>query len=194
MTSGRVVTAAALAITSAALAWILFAALPRWYGPPSTTRAAAAPSATATTPLPPGRKIKARLYYVADDGMRLVAIQRDVPFGDDTVDQAKAIISAQIAPVSDPLVSAVPPGTKLRAVFISSAGDAYVDLSREVSAGHGGGSINELLTVYTIVNALTTNLPAVSAVQVLVDGKEVETLAGHVDLRRPLAENLTWVQ
>jgi hypothetical protein len=48
--------------------------------------------------------------------------------------------------------------------------------------------------VYTIVDALTANLPAVRSVQVLVDGKEVETLAGHVDLRRPLAKNLAWVQ
>ena len=29
-------------------------------------------------------------------------------------------------------------------------------------------------------------MPAITAVQMLVDGKEVETLAGHVDLRRPL--------
>ena len=48
--------------------------------------------------------------------------------------------------------------------------------------------------MYTIVNALTVNLPAVSGVQVLVNGKEVDTLAGHVDLRRPLAKNLAWVQ
>ena len=55
-------------------------------------------------------------------------------------------------------------------------------------------TLNELLTVYTIVNALTVNLPAVNTVQVLVDGKEVETLSGHVDLRAPLAKNLSWVQ
>jgi hypothetical protein len=48
--------------------------------------------------------------------------------------------------------------------------------------------------VYTLVNALTENLPAITAVQVLVDGKEVETLSGHIDLRRPLAKNLTWVE
>ena len=47
-----------------------------------------------------------------------------------------------------------------------------------------------MLTIYTIVHALTFNLPAVTAVQLLVDGKEVDTLAGHVDLRRPLAKKL----
>ena len=33
------------------------------------------------------------------------------------------------------------------------------------------------------------NLPAIKSVQILVDGQEVETLAGHVDLRRPLVKN-----
>jgi hypothetical protein len=69
-----------------------------------------------------------------------------------------------------------------------------VDLSRDVTSAHPGGTMNELLTVYTLVNAITANLPSVSAVQLLVDGKEVDTLAGHVDLRRPLARNLSWVQ
>ena len=32
-----------------------------------------------------------------------------------------------------------------------------------------------------------------TAVQILVDGREVDTLAGHIDLRQPLTPNLTWV-
>jgi hypothetical protein len=82
----------------------------------------------------------------------------------------------------------------LRALFVTPKGEAYVDLSGELAAAHPGGSLNELLTVYALVDALTVNLPAISTVQVLIDGKEVETLAGHVDLRRPLAKNLRWVQ
>ena len=182
---------AALAVVTAVLAWLLFVGLPRWYGAPAATRIAAAPS---TAPPPPGRKIKARLYYVSEDGSRLTASEREVPYGEGTVEQARRLVEAQLAPVSDPLVSAVPPGTVLRALFVTEHGEAYVDLSREVAAAHSGGSLDELLTVYTIVDALTTNLPAVTAVQVLIDGKEVETLAGHVDLRRPLAKNLEWVE
>ena len=63
---------------------------------------------------------------------------------------------------------------------------AFVDLSKEVVSRHTGGSTNEALTVYTLVDALTANLPAIQSVQILVDGKQVETLAGHIDLRRPL--------
>lgn len=192
MTSRRTAATAGITALVAVLAWLLFVGLPRWYRP-SVPHAAAA-AANAAPPAPTGRKIKAHLFYVADDGARLVSVERDVPFGDGTVEQAKEIISAQIAPGAEPLLSAIPPGTTLRALFITAKGDAYVDLSHEVSTAHPGGTVNELLTVYTIVNALTANLPAVSGVQLLVDGKEVDTLAGHVDLRRPLARNLSWVQ
>ena len=69
--------------------------------------------------------------------------------------------------------------------------DAVVDLCGEVSTKHPGGSFTELLTVYTIVNAVTANLPTIQRVQILIDGKEAETLAGHVDLRRPLIRDVT---
>ena len=151
-------------------------------------------AAAPAVPAPPGRRIKARLFYVAENGTRLTSVERDVAYGEGADEQAREIIAAQIAPVAEPLVSAIPPGTTLRAVFITTTGDAYVDLSREARAAHPGGTVNELLTVYTIVNALTVNLPAVTGVQLLVDGKEVDTLSGHVDLRRPLAKNLAWVQ
>jgi hypothetical protein len=176
-----------------ALVWLMFFALPRWYGRTTASRdAAAAPAATA--PAPPGRKIKARLFFVSDDGMRLTGLEREVAYGEGTVEQAREIVQAQIAPVTEPLASAIPPGTTLRALYLTDRGEAYVDLSRELASAHPGGTINELLTIYTIVDALTVNLPAVTAVQVLVDGNELDTLAGHVDLRRPIAKNLEWVQ
>jgi hypothetical protein len=141
-----------------------------------------------------GRKIKARLFYVSEDGTRLTGVEREVVYGEGPAAQAQLIINAQLAPAAAPLVSAVPPGTTLRALYLNAKGEAYVDLSRDVVTAHTGGSRDELLTIYTIVNALTSNLPAVTSVQVLVDGKEVDTLAGHVDLRRPLMKNLEVVE
>jgi hypothetical protein len=180
-----------VAVAAVLLAWVLFVGLPRWY-PARTARTSKAAPPTAVAPTS-GRKIKARLFYVSEDGTGLTSVERDVPFGEG-VEQAREIIAAQIAPVAEPLVSAVPPGTTLRGLFLTERGDAYVDFSGELVSAHPGGSLNEILTVYTIVNALTANLPAVLAVQVLVDGREVATLAGHVDLRQPLAKNLAWVQ
>jgi hypothetical protein len=194
MTARRAATIAALTTVVAVLAWVLFVGLPRWYARRPAAASASAAAKPGAPAAPAGRKIKAHLFYVADDGVRLVSTERDVPFGEGTVQQAREIITAQIAPAAAPLLSAIPPGTTLRALFITANGNAYVDLSRDVSSAHPGGTMNELLTVYTLVNAITANLPSVSAVQLLVDGKEVDTLAGHVDLRRPLARNLSWVQ
>jgi hypothetical protein len=49
-----------------------------------------------------------------------------------------------------------------------------------------GGSADELLTVYAIVDSLTANVPQIRRVGLLVGGRERDTLAGHVDIRRPL--------
>ena len=171
--------------------WVLFVGLPRWY---SARKAATVAAAGAAAPAPTGsavRKITATLFYVSEDGMHLTPMQREVPFAAATADQARAIVEAQLA-AAPPLVSAIPPDTKLRDVFMTERGDAFVDLSGEVSSRHSGGSLDEIFTVYTIVDALTVNLPAIKRVQILVDGKEVDTLAGHVDLRHPLAKSLDW--
>ena len=191
MTPRTFLAAFVLLLAAIVVGTILWLRAPR-FTTQATPRAAAAPAPVA--PPPPGRKIKARLFYVAEDGTKLAGIERDIAYGEGATEQAREIVAAQIAPVVEPLVSAVPRGTALRAVFLTQGGEAYVDLSREVVAAHPGGTLNELLTVYTIVNALTVNLPAVTSVQLLVDGKEIDTLAGHVDLRQPLAKNLGWVQ
>jgi len=154
------------------------------------------PQPTVATPQPPpvaARKIQATLFYLSPDGTRLVPVEREVPFGEGPVEQAKRIVEAQVAPPPPGAVSAIPSGTRLRALYVLTDGQAYVDLTREAATAHPGGTLNEILTVYTIVEALTTNLPAIASVHLLVDGYEVETLAGHVDLRRPLRPNVQWV-
>jgi len=138
------------------------------------------------------RTINATFFYVSDDGMRLVGTERQIPYEEETLAQARRLIEALLEPPPAPLWSPFPEGTSLRALYLTQHGDAFVDLSPEVSAGHSGGSLEELFTVYALVNTLTVNLPAISAVQILVGGREVDTLAGHVDLRHPLEQNLKW--
>lgn len=181
----------AACVAALALGWALY----RWTArrsPAASSVSSVAPSSSAAA-TGDGRKIKARLFYVSDDGTRLTSVEREVPYADPTESQARRILDAQFAPVGAPLVSAIPAGTAVRAVFLTPQGTAFVDVSPEIAAQHPGGSLNELLTVYTIVQVLTTNLPAVTSVQVLVDGKEVDTLAGHLDMKHPLPRADEWV-
>ena len=160
---------------------------PRWL---ATVPEDALPDAAAAVD---ARKIRARLFYVDEQGIALRGVEQEVLYGESTAEQARRIIEAQIAPAPAPHVSAIPAGTKLRTVFFTKAGEIYVDLSAELQTNHPGGTTNETLTVYALVSALTSNLPAVTGVQILVEGKEVDTLAGHLDLRRPFEQDLKWI-
>jgi germination protein M len=179
------VGAAALVLLGA---WALTRGLERLMTAPERVaeRAESAPPEQA----PPVRHITATLFYGSADGQWLVPVQREVPFGDTPVSQGRHIVQAQLEqPATTPLVGLVPPGSTLRNFYVTDQGDAFVDLGPEIVAEHPGGSAAELLTVYAVVNAVTANLPAITRVQILVDGKEVDSLVGHVDLRRPLQRN-----
>lgn len=189
MSAGRVVAWSLVALLLAGALGAAVLLVPRWLARPTEPASpveAAPPTAT--------RHIRATLFYVSEDGLRLVPVQREVPFGEGVVEQARRLVEAQLEPPPAPLLSALPEGTTLRALFVSERGEAFVDLSAEVRTGHPGGALNELLTVYSLVNMLTTNLPTLSGVQLLVDGREADTLAGHVDLRRPLTKRAVLIQ
>jgi spore germination protein GerM len=164
--------------------------LPRWFGGGSSGPGASTSEAASGE----ARKIHATLFYVSDDGSELVPVSREVPYGATPAEQARRIAEAQVQTPPEGTFSAIPAGTSVRALYITSHGDAYLDLSKEIVSGHSGGSLDEALAIYAIVDALTANLADVTAVQILIDGKQVDTLVGHLDLRHPLPKSLKWVR
>ena len=190
MTRGRSIQIVVGILLLGLLAWGVMRGLEYLVTPRVTTDSAAEePAVTGDVP-----HITATLYYADAEGQTLVPAQREVPLAEDPVAQGRQILAAQLGPAPEPYVSVIPEGTMLRAFYVTERGDAFVDLSAEVSTNHPGGSFTELLTVYAIVNAVTANLPAIQRVQILIDGKEADTLAGHVDLRRPLQRDRTLVK
>jgi Sporulation and spore germination len=188
--SRRAVALIAILVAVTAAVAIVWARMTRSQAAKPASVAAAKPAAAPVAE----RKITATLYFVSDDGLALVGMQREVPLGEPVLEQARRIVEAQLQQPPPPLASAVPIGTTLRALYITDKAEAFVDLSGEARTKHTGGALDELFTIYAVVNALTVNLPAIERVQILLDGKEVDTLAGHVDLRHPLQKNLKWVR
>jgi spore germination protein GerM len=178
-----------LLVTLGLLAWGVTVALERLGGPlADTATPASTPAATTTA------HITATLFYGSADGLTLVPVKREVPLAEGVVAQGRQILMSQLAAPPDKQISVIPAGTRLRAFYVTDRGDAFVDLSSQITTGHPGGSLTELLTVYAIVNAVTANLPAIERVQLLVEGKEVDTIAGHVDVRRPLTRDASLVK
>ena len=102
----------------------------------------------------------------------------------------RAIVTALISGPRTDRLRTVSEQTQLRAFYVTDDATAYVDLTEAVSENHPGGASAELMSVYSIVNSLILNIPEIQRVKILLAGSEATTLAGHIDLRHPLAANM----
>jgi spore germination protein GerM len=142
----------------------------------------------------PDRKINVKLFFPAGDRPGLVIEDRTVSFSDDLSQQLKVVVEELARGSQIGLGPSLPAGTRVLEVFVTARGVAYVDLSKEAASPAGRGSDDELITVYSVVNSLTSNFPsAVKRVQIVIEDRQVPTLAGHVDLTRPLGPDLTYL-
>ena len=136
------------------------------------------------------QKINVKLFFIAADQPALVIEDREVAFSEDLPRQVRTVVEELVKGSQTGLGAPLAPETRVIDTFVAS-GVAYVDLSGEAAKKHPGGSKGELLSVYAVVNSLTANFPAIRRVQILVDDRQAATLAGHVDLTRPLPSDLT---
>ena len=149
--------------------------------PAAPVRAGEEPSATA-----PARESKSvQLFFLSEDDNYLHPEKREIPAGPSVVEEADLTIRELIRGSDKGYISPLPPETKLRQLFVTKDGTAYVDFSREIMEKHPSGSSAELATVYSIVNTLAFNFKPIKKVFILVEGSEKETLGGHINLSRP---------
>ncbi len=134
------------------------------------------------------------LYFADRDNYYLMSEQRVVSHSGDSVDYARSIVEALIKGSQTSLVPTIAADTELRAIYIIPDGVCYVDLSQAVWKNHPGGCNSELLTIYSMVNSLILNVTEIKRVKLLIDGKEVQTLAGHIDLVFPLEANMLLIR
>ena len=140
-----------------------------------------------------GRRINVRLYFEAPDREGLLPEEREVAFSSDLAQQLRTVIEEMAKGSTTGLLPTLPAGTRVLEVFVQARGVAYVDLSSEAASGLPGGSKAELLTVYSVVNTVVTNFPAVSRVRLVVEDQPVASFGGHVDVSRPLPPDMTLV-
>lgn len=128
------------------------------------------------------------LYFGDQQAAFLVPEARPIFQGPDAESKGRAIVEALIRGPEGPLLETLPAGTRLRNFSLQGA-VAFVDLNEAVQRNHPGGSASELLTVYSLVNSLVENIEGIESVKILIDGKQVNTLAGHMDLGEAIPMN-----
>jgi hypothetical protein len=127
-----------------------------------------------------------KLFFLSEEDSLFHGEDREIFPDPSLVFEMKQTIEELLKGSTNGLVSPFPPETKLREIFFSEDGIAYVDFSREIQDGHISGVSAEVETVYSVVNSLTYNYSEVKRVFILVDGNGKDTLKGHVDISRPL--------
>jgi spore germination protein GerM len=135
-----------------------------------------------------------RFYFSNKDVSTLVEEKRTFPHPENPVEFAKMIVNGLIGGPENGGVRTIPSETTLKALFLMKDGTAVVDFSKEISEKHPGGAMAEYLTVMSVVQSLTSNIPDIKKVKLLIDGKDTETLAGHIDLDDPLVGDMSLVK
>lgn len=134
--------------------------------------------------------VPVHLYFGSPEGPYLISETRIIGHPDDPVRMASAIIESLINGPRSNLIRTIPAGTELRAIFIATDSICVVDFSPAIRDSHPGGSRGEMLTVYSIVNSLIINIPSIKQVKLLMDGSDIDTLAGHLNVQNPIPANM----
>jgi spore germination protein GerM len=127
------------------------------------------------------------LYFSDEEGEFLIGEKNRIAKKDSVEEEAKELVAELIRGPKGKLIPTLPSQTRLLSLHLDERGVASVNFSKAFTADHPGGSSAEIMTVYSIVNSLTTNFPQIKRVQILVEGKEIESIAGHLSLMRPIS-------
>ena len=134
--------------------------------------------------------IALRLYYPV--GNRLELIEKRVPKRTKQMTIADAVIEEYFKGPGNGLTSQVPSNVKLLGLYKDSSQMLYLDFSDELRRNFQGDALAEFLLLKGIYESLISNLQDVRDITILVEGKEAETLGGHLYLKFPLKNTVAY--
>jgi spore germination protein GerM len=128
------------------------------------------------------------VYFSDDQAQYMIGEYRTISNDDPVTNAVNELLKG---PYSANLYALIPEGTNLLNAEVKN-GIAYVDFSTDILEGATGGSIVQRFIIYTIVNTLT-EIDEVDAVQILIDGKNVETF-GDFEISAPLYRDINMIR
>ncbi len=151
-------------------------------GTQENLRAAAEDRAVAPPETGKRESVKLTIAYDDDGVFRSREVSGVLP--EEPEARAKAVLQLLIGQyVSQPSPHPLAAGSAVKTVFLVNDKLAVLDLNEEFADAHRSGIMVEDFTVLSLIDTLASNFPHLEQVKFLVDGKERETLAGHVDLK-----------
>lgn len=138
-------------------------------------------------------RLQVILYFSDTNERFLLPEKRYIPKDKTQEGQAKEIIKALVDGSKTGLVNTFPLKADVISVKIESDQTARINFGQNLAANHPGGSASEMATIYSLTNTLITNIPELKKVRILIEGKERESLKGHIDIRDPFTFNKEFI-
>jgi hypothetical protein len=130
------------------------------------------------------------VIYFSDQQERfLVPEKRYVYIENDSASQVREITKALVDGSKTKLVNTFPTGVGVKDVRVDDEGIASINFNKNLIKLHPGGSTAEMATIYSLTNSVTENVPNVKKVKILVDGKELPSIKGHISTRNAFVPN-----
>jgi hypothetical protein len=79
---------------------------------------------------------------------------------------------------------------RLLDLYIDKKGIMYVDFGDELKRNFRGDAFEELSLIAGLFNSIRETIPGFKALKILIEGKETESLGGHINILKPLGEEI----
>ncbi len=140
-------------------------------------------------------KITYTLFLPSKNRNFLIPIQVEVAKFNSELENIKTLLQKLMnMKAEDSYFSPFPENIKLLDIFITKNRILVLNFSRDILINKFSGSNDEIFTVFSIVNSIIYNFPDIKSVKFLIEGREIETLYGHIDMRFPLRFSSRWVK
>lgn len=127
--------------------------------------------------------VQAEIYWAsATNPDKLEPVEVQLPLSADPVERSKQLIGALVANPPTPEQRTLPESVTLLGFYLLPNGTAVADFSDALSTETPSGILSEWMAVNSILQTLEANVPGIARLKILIQGQDVETLAGHVDL------------
>ena len=125
-----------------------------------------------------------RIYYPAGDHLEM--LEKKLPRRSRSTAVAEAVIEEFFKGAPDNKTPSVPQNVKLLGLYKDAGQVLYIDLSDELRRNFQGDALSEYLLLKALYESLISNLQDFQDFKILIEGRELETLGGHIYLKYPL--------
>jgi spore germination protein GerM len=140
---------------------------------------------------PGADEITALRFYYPVDG-RLALIEKKVSRRTKQLTMAGTVVEEYFKGPGNDKSSQFPQNVKLLGIYRDASQMLYVDLSDELRRNFQGDALSEYLLLKGVYESLISNLQDVQDIKILIEGKEAETLGGHIYLKYPLKNTVAY--